>query len=436
MLPVFSQETISIPDIGFEEALIDLKFDSNGLNGNILLSDAQYIKNLNINSPLNNEQLPNVNSKIKDLTGIEHFTNLTRLDCSGNEIEKIDLSKNLKLSFLNCRENKIKSLDLSNNPELFSISCDYNQLNSIVLGSKPVLRDLYCNNNQLTSADVSQCTALENLDLSYNNIAEILIDKKTYDKYFEGWHKDSKAQYKEDIDYEIARQIIEKVDKINESIIDTKKTKSSDKDANAKKASQLNSNLSNNNPSNFYQKFKRSVILEYDKLVLNSMHLQNCKQQIEKKYQIDSDLFAQWISQFGKLKIKENLQVAHTSENATDIYNKFQQEVVKEYEASILTPNYILSKKQEIIKKYQIKPEIFDDWINKYGKLTINTQANTKKTLSLDYFKEFKKAMVLEYEKSVLTPTYLKSKKTEIQKKYNLNADELSNWISEFSAIY
>ena len=64
---VVSQETIAILDIGLEECLIDLDIDSNGLNGNILVSDAKYVVNLNINDPITNKLLPNVHSKIKDL---------------------------------------------------------------------------------------------------------------------------------------------------------------------------------------------------------------------------------------------------------------------------------------------------------------------------------------------------------------------------------
>ncbi|MDG1399071.1 MAG: hypothetical protein P8P88_11860, partial [Polaribacter sp.] len=54
-------QTVSIPDANFEQSLIDLGFDSNGLNGNILLSEAQAIDSLKIYNPIDNEFLPNVN---------------------------------------------------------------------------------------------------------------------------------------------------------------------------------------------------------------------------------------------------------------------------------------------------------------------------------------------------------------------------------------
>jgi Leucine-rich repeat (LRR) protein len=37
-------------------------------------------------------------SLVKDLTGIEAFTNLTSLSCNYNEIESINISKNVNLS--------------------------------------------------------------------------------------------------------------------------------------------------------------------------------------------------------------------------------------------------------------------------------------------------------------------------------------------------
>ena len=88
---VYSQETIRIPDIGLEECLINLKIDSNGLNGSILVSDARHVVNLNVNDPITNKLLPNVHSKITDLTGLESFPNLKRIDCFGNNITKIYL---------------------------------------------------------------------------------------------------------------------------------------------------------------------------------------------------------------------------------------------------------------------------------------------------------------------------------------------------------
>ena len=63
----FGQTTL-IPDTNFEQALIDLGFDTNGLNGNILETNALAVTELYIDDPVNNTNLTNVNTAISDLT--------------------------------------------------------------------------------------------------------------------------------------------------------------------------------------------------------------------------------------------------------------------------------------------------------------------------------------------------------------------------------
>ena len=192
---LFSQETIRIPDIGLEECLIDLDIDTNGLNGNILVSDAAYVVNLNINNPITNKLLPNVHSKIKDLTGLESFPNLKRLDCFGNNITKIDLSKSKSITFLNCSENQIESLNLSNNTELVYVSCDNNKLSSLILGNNDRLETLYCSFNNLTELDVKGCHNLENLDATSNKIDVIVANDSQLNNIPSGWYKDGTTSY-------------------------------------------------------------------------------------------------------------------------------------------------------------------------------------------------------------------------------------------------
>ena len=46
-----------------------------------------------------------IGKSIGDLTGIEHFTALTELDCRRNQLTSLDLSANPKLSFSHCYTN-------------------------------------------------------------------------------------------------------------------------------------------------------------------------------------------------------------------------------------------------------------------------------------------------------------------------------------------
>ncbi|MBZ1011967.1 cell wall-binding repeat-containing protein, partial [Clostridioides difficile] len=54
-------------------------------------------------------------NKIDNLDGIENFRNLEKLDCSSNNLESVDLSKNIKLKYLDISGNKILNIDLKNN---------------------------------------------------------------------------------------------------------------------------------------------------------------------------------------------------------------------------------------------------------------------------------------------------------------------------------
>ncbi|MGV6827843.1 MAG: T9SS type A sorting domain-containing protein [Flavobacteriales bacterium] len=109
---LYAQITV-IPDENFEQALIDLGIDSDGLiNEQVLTSDIDTVITLNI--PLKG---------IDDLTGVEDFAALESLDVSSNDLIILDVSNNIQLKELYASntgtENlMISSLDLSNNVNL------------------------------------------------------------------------------------------------------------------------------------------------------------------------------------------------------------------------------------------------------------------------------------------------------------------------------
>ena len=106
---------------------------------------------------------------IKDLTGIELFPNLDKLDCKYNNLTRLDVSKNTKLTKLYCEFNQLTGLDLSKNTALTELNCQVNQLTSLDLSKNTALTILGCHDNQLTSLDLSKNTALDTLDCSGNN---------------------------------------------------------------------------------------------------------------------------------------------------------------------------------------------------------------------------------------------------------------------------
>ncbi|WP_272151692.1 leucine-rich repeat domain-containing protein [Tenacibaculum aiptasiae] len=427
---LFSQETIRIPDIGLEECLIDLDIDSNGLNGNILVSDAAYVVNLNINNPITNKLLPNVHSKIKDLTGLESFPNLKRLDCFGNNITKIDLSKSKSITFLNCSENQIESLDLSNNTELVYVSCDNNKLSSLILGNNDRLETLYCSFNNLTELDLKGCHNLENLDATSNKIEVIVANDSQLNNIPSGWYKDKSTSF--------ANKALETLN-TGTVVKNTENTHTPQNTTPQKKVETpkvTTSNESSDSAANYYEKFQLSVITEYDKLVLDQAHLDNKKVEVQQKYQLNPEQLTQWIAKYSNLKANNSTSNASSQKKSTIThYSKFKRAAVEEYEKLVLSPAYLQSKKEEIQKKYKLNPEQFAEWINSFGTPSLKAKTEQPQETTDSHYTKFKKAVVSEYDAAVLNPTYILSKKKEVQQKYKLTPVQLNEWIKKHSKI-
>lgn len=105
---------------------------------------------------------------IKDLTGIELFPKLDTLDCKNNNLTRLDVSKNTKLTKLYCEFNQLTGLDLNKNTKLTELTCQVNQLTSLDLSKNTALTKLDCALNQLTSLNLSSNTALTQVYCSGN----------------------------------------------------------------------------------------------------------------------------------------------------------------------------------------------------------------------------------------------------------------------------
>ena len=116
---------------------------------------------------------------IKDLTGIELFPNLEKLDCKNNYLTRLDVSKNTKLTKLYCEFNQLTGLDLSQNTKLTNLYCEYNQLTGLELSNNTALTILGCFGNKLTSLDVTNNTALTSLYCDSNQLTGLDLSKNT-----------------------------------------------------------------------------------------------------------------------------------------------------------------------------------------------------------------------------------------------------------------
>ena len=118
-------------------------------------------------------------ASIKDLTGIELFPNLDKLDCKYNNLTRLDVSKNTKLTKLYCESNQLTGLDLSKNTALTELDCALNQLTGLDLSKNTALTVLYCESNHLTSLDLSKNTELTELNCQDNQLTSLDLSKNT-----------------------------------------------------------------------------------------------------------------------------------------------------------------------------------------------------------------------------------------------------------------
>lgn len=181
----------TILDVNFEQALIDLGLDAN-LDGSVLTSNIEHLKSLDVND-----------TYISDLSGIRGFSSLTALECSGNNLDELDVSNMINLEFLNCNfnylltndvaktagvlnidgvnnlhrlscaNNFMTDLNISNLPNLKELDCRNNSIKTLDVTTNSKLKTLKCSHNSLLTLDVSQNTALEELNCDSNQIATI-----------------------------------------------------------------------------------------------------------------------------------------------------------------------------------------------------------------------------------------------------------------------
>jgi hypothetical protein len=174
-----SQST-AIPDVNFEQALIDLNIDSDGLNGSILNSDASIVTSLNVE-----------NKNISDLSGIEAFESINYLKCSFNNLSLLDLSSNIQLEGILANDNELISIELDGILSLYSIQLQNNQLSSLDLSNHTNLYFLYCFTNNLTSLNISSNYSLVYLSCGENQLTGVLDISKLWQLEFFACSKES-----------------------------------------------------------------------------------------------------------------------------------------------------------------------------------------------------------------------------------------------------
>ncbi|WP_132703790.1 T9SS type B sorting domain-containing protein [Winogradskyella wandonensis] len=177
---VFSYSQTTVVDPVFEQELINLGIDTNGVTGDILDVDAQSVTVLNLSGTTN----------ITDITGINAFVNVTDLDLGNNLIANIaptaltglvnfrtndnsalaniDLTQNILLETFFAHGDfpgtppPITQIDLSQNINLVSINGDFlDNVTDFIFPVTPTLIDIFLRYLADTTIDVSGMTNLE-----------------------------------------------------------------------------------------------------------------------------------------------------------------------------------------------------------------------------------------------------------------------------------
>lgn len=121
--------------------------------------------------------------KIASLDGIELFTELTKLNCSSNDLKEIDISSNDKLTVLNLGDNALTAIDLSANTALTNLDVSGNQLQALDVSANTELTNLNCAENSLKTLDVSHNMKLTDINCSSNQLEVLDVSKNTALKY-------------------------------------------------------------------------------------------------------------------------------------------------------------------------------------------------------------------------------------------------------------
>ena len=151
------------PDENFRSYV--LQKDTDG-DGKLSKDEISAVQTINVN-----------NCGISNLKGIECFTALKTLNCSGNNLTDIDVHKNTDLQALDCSDNQLATLDISGNSKLSELYCSNNRFASLDVSSNAALEKLYCHANQLTALDTSSNPLLKILYCGDNQLTVLDVSK-------------------------------------------------------------------------------------------------------------------------------------------------------------------------------------------------------------------------------------------------------------------
>ena len=163
----FSQLTF-VPDDNFEQALIDLGYDTAPLDDFVLTANIETVTDLDVSS-----------LGIIDITGIEDFVSLANLSCQSNQLTSLDLTQNINLVSFIGSQNQLTTVNINNNLQLQSFICVGNQLTNLDVSQNALLESIIILDNQIVDLDLTQNPLLVTLSAPNNLINNIDLSQNT-----------------------------------------------------------------------------------------------------------------------------------------------------------------------------------------------------------------------------------------------------------------
>jgi len=182
-----SAQDVVIPNDTFRNTLLNINAstttgvcfakDANGIfmtidanDDNIIqVSEALLVYELDIRETY-------VGLMINNITGIESFTNLRKLNLWGHNFPTFNPTIFTHLEYLDLNWCWLQNLDVSGMQHLQTLICFYNLLDTLTLNDLPSLQVLRCSGNHLTSINLSGCPNLTELNISGNNLPDQGLD--------------------------------------------------------------------------------------------------------------------------------------------------------------------------------------------------------------------------------------------------------------------
>lgn len=163
----------NFPDAVFRAWLQDASnIDGAGSDGFLSAEELNNIQDITVRGSSEN--------LIRDLKGIEYFTQLVTLSVPYNALTSLDLGNNTNITYLNCSYNRLEKIEITKLSALENLNCEFNYLNKLDLSGNVSLKVLYCRHNLLENLDLSNNTQLVFIETFDNRLTDIdvsILDK-------------------------------------------------------------------------------------------------------------------------------------------------------------------------------------------------------------------------------------------------------------------